>query len=172
MKKRFHYLFLLLFFIFIYPSHSEGKYFNVNLEFGAGHYINLGFEYNFARGLSLFRSFQYVKSLGIITGFTYLAEEKIYEYEPGLYFTGEILENRIMLKKDNPLNINWRIKAGRLYLKSKEYDLKAEVWTVSVDFLFQAFKYYFIDVSLPFIKGIDTTEIAPCIGAGVMIGLF
>lgn len=165
--------FILLFFINIsYSTNSNDKYFYFTSELGAGHYIYAGFGYDFAKKFQFFKSYQYVKSAGVLFGLTYLPEDFVYVYESSFFVTGEILNNKIKFNSGNALDIDWRIKIGKIFVKSFKYNVDGNAFTMSADFLFKSFKYFFIDISLPFVKGEKGTEIAPCIGAGFEYKIF
>lgn len=175
-------IFLLFFLCYLYPLYPEQtntnidtqKHFYITSELGAGHYIYAGAGYDLAKKLKLFQNHQYIKSIGILLGFTYLNEneDSVYIYEPGGFITGEIINKKIWLSKNSPLDIDWRIKVGKIYLNSKEYDIQADAITYGMDFLFRSFQYFFIDISLPFVSGDEGTELAPCVGMGIEYRLF
>lgn len=173
----------ILFFVFIFSichlnaqqtNFDTQRYFFLTAELGAGHYAYAGAGYDLAQKLNLFKGHQYVKSIGFLFGLTYLNEneDSVYVYEPGGFITGEIIKNKIWLSKKSSLDIDWRIKVGKMYLNSKEYDIKTDAMTYGVDFLFKSFKYFFIDISLPFVSGDEGTELAPCVGMGMEYRIF
>ncbi len=155
-----------------YSKDSNEKYFYLTSELGAGHYIYTGFGYDFAEKLQFFKSHQYVKSAGVLFGLTYLSKDSVYFYEPSLFITGEVVNNKIKINANNPLDIDWRIKVGKIFINSSKYEITGNAFTMSADFLFKSFKYFFIDISLPLVVGKDSTEIAPCVGAGIEFGIF
>lgn len=148
------------------------RYFFLSAEFGAGHLLYGGFGYDFAKKFSLWRSFQFIKSAGGLLGFSYISDDKIYAYEPSLFLTGELVNNKIKINSKANIDIDWRLKAGKMYLHSPEFDLNADVMVVSADFLLRFFRNFFIDISLPLISGNNEMEITPCIGTGAEYSIF
>lgn len=148
------------------------KYFFVTAEAGAGHYLYAGAGYDVGRKLRLFKSRQYFKSAGLLAGFTCFDQDSISVWEPSLFFTGEIINNRIKIRSRYNIDIDWRLKIGRLYVRSAEYDATGSAFTMGLDFLFRIFRYFYLDISVPFISGSEGSEITPCVGAGVEYRLF
>lgn len=145
---------------------EKNRYLFIISEIGAGQYIYAGAGYDFSKKFSLFKSYQYLKSAGFLFGFSYLSEDSVYIYEPLFFITGEILNNKIKIKSKYAVDIDWRLKISKIYVKSIKYNVKGSAFAIGADFLFRTFKYFYFDISLPIVSGDMGTEIAPCIGAG------
>lgn len=178
MKKQFPVIIIFLsLFFFPGPLHPEQqknrmKNFLLVAELGGGHWAYAGMGYDLARLSPSFRSFAYLKETGALFGFTYLSDDKVTVYEPCLFITGEILNHKIEFKPGSGLDIDWRVKAGRITVSQGEYGIRESAFTISLDILLRTFRYFYIDISLPLVSAEEGAEIAPCIGAGMVYRIF
>lgn len=168
-------VFVLLFSIDLSANQDNSiskKYFQVIAETGAGHLVYAGAGYDLARRFSLFKDHQYLKSAGFLFGFSYFNEDSVYLYEPSLFLSGEIINNKIKIYSGYSLDIDWRFKLGKTFVHSTEYNVSGSALAYGLDFLFYSFKYFYFDISFPFVSGSEGTEIAPCLGAGFYYHIF